>query len=78
MEIDCGTCIARPRACSDCVISVLMGVPGDRDERVELVAEEQQALAVLADQGLVPPLRLVRPVPAEEPESLPVLRAGNL
>ncbi|TDO93819.1 hypothetical protein C8D81_1614 [Enemella evansiae] len=78
IEIDCGTCIARPKACSDCVISVLMGVPEDRHDRVELATEEQEALAVLADQGLVPPLRLVRPVPPEEPESLPVRFAGNL
>ncbi|NNG18525.1 hypothetical protein HJ590_02845 [Naumannella sp. ID2617S] len=77
IEIDCGTCVARPRACKDCVISVLMGVPDDAPGRVHLDADEHQALTVLAEQGLVPPLRLVRPVPPEEPESLPWLASGG-
>jgi len=37
------------------VISVLLGPPGD----VEFEASEVEAMAVLAEAGLVPPLRLV-------------------
>lgn len=55
--IDCDSCAVRMLACGDCVVSVLLGaVPG------ELEAEERRALDVLADSGLVPPLRLV-PMP---------------
>ena len=56
MVIDCGTCAMREIACADCVVSVLLGPPG----AFELQGPEQTALAVLADSGLVPPLRLVR------------------
>ena len=56
MVIDCGTCEMRNIACTDCVVSVLLGPLG----AFELHAPEQTALAVLADSGLVPPLRLVR------------------
>ena len=76
ITIDCTTCVARPQACSDCVISMLMGVPEPPRQQVELAADEQQALAVLADQGLMPPLRLVRPVSPETPESLPWAAGG--
>ena len=55
MVIDCGTCEVRGAACTDCVVSVLLGPPG----AIELQAPEQTALAILADSGLVPPLRLV-------------------
>jgi hypothetical protein len=54
--IDCGTCVMRDISCTDCVVSVLLGPPGVFD----LQGPEQTALAVLADSGLVPPLRLVR------------------
>ena len=43
-------------ACSDCVISVLIGAPG---ATVDLDPAEQAALSALADSGLVPPLRLI-------------------
>jgi hypothetical protein len=61
MIIDCATCIGRPTECADCVVSVVLGshVGG-----VDLDADEQTAVAVLADSGLVPPLRLM---PAEIP-----------
>jgi hypothetical protein len=79
MVIDCERCEVRGVACGDCVIGVLLGVPGvssgvspttpDGAEQaparpsgasaVHLDAPEQRALAVLADQGLVPRLRLV-------------------
>ena len=55
MLIDCGTCQAGPSACGDCVVTVLLGMPGDGC----LASEEQRAIGVLADSGLVPPLRLI-------------------
>lgn len=62
MLIDCGTCVVAGDACNDCVVSVLLGPPTDG----MLVSEEQRALGVLADSGLVPPLRLVTSEPARE------------
>ena len=79
MVIDCERCEVRGLACGDCVVGVLLGMPGvvpgaldgpadgaDEPGRrpsgasaVHLDAPEQRALAVLADQGLVPRLRLV-------------------
>lgn len=53
LHVDCSTCTARGDACRDCVISVLLGPPD-----VALEDTEQRALTVLADAGLVPPLRL--------------------
>lgn len=55
VHIDCGDCVMRDIACSDCVVTVLLGPP-----RAELNAGEQRAIAVLADSGLVPPLRMAR------------------
>jgi hypothetical protein len=62
LHVDCDTCSARGPACTDCVVTVLLGLPGPR---VDLDGDEQQALSALAGSGLVPPLRLVpraRPV----------------
>jgi hypothetical protein len=73
MVIDCDRCEVRGQACGDCVVGVLLGVPGvpqraapdaEAERRsgaaaVHLEAPERRALAVLADQGLVPRLRLV-------------------
>jgi len=56
MLIDCDGCAVRGPGCPDCVISVLLGAP---PQGVELDEVECQALAVLADGGLVPPLRLM-------------------
>jgi hypothetical protein len=56
LHVDCETCVARGPACSDCVISVLLGAPG---QAVDLDPAEQAALSALADSGLVPPLRLI-------------------
>lgn len=56
MLIDCGSCVAGPSACSGCVVSVLLGPPADG----HLVREEERAITVLSDSGLVPPLRLMR------------------
>ena len=56
MHIDCDSCAVRGLACGDCVISVLLGAP---PEGVHVDDDQRVALAVLADRGLVPPLRLV-------------------
>ncbi|WP_300018702.1 hypothetical protein [Pseudonocardia sp.] len=79
MIVDCDSCEVRGNACGECVIGVLLGVPGvpqrpsAPDEpapggppgasTVQLDAPERRALDVLADQGLVPRLRLVAAVP---------------
>ena len=59
MIIDCASCEMRDIACDDCVVSALLG--GGADTELELDDAEQRALDTLADQGLVPPLRLVLP-----------------
>lgn len=56
LHVDCDACRARGPVCADCVISVLLGAPPGG---VDLDTSEQQALAALAESGLVPPLRLV-------------------
>jgi positive regulator of sigma E activity len=73
MLIDCDSCTGRGLACGDCVVSVFLGTPALPDaprgtleplrpaQTVDLDLDEAQALAVLADAGLVPPLRHVRP-----------------
>ena len=55
--IDCDTCLVRGLACHDCVVTVLLGPPPE----VGFDEEEQRALAVLAESGLVPKLRIVNP-----------------
>ncbi len=55
MLIDCDTCAVRDLSCDDCVVTVLLGLPG----AVEVDRGEQRALDVLADGGLVPRLRMV-------------------
>lgn len=56
VHIDCDTCVVRGKACHDCVVTILLGPPPEWG----FDAEEQRALDVLADFGLVPPLRMVR------------------
>jgi hypothetical protein len=60
MEIDCGRCEMRGTGCRDCVVTALVprnaaglcaAAPGHLGE------PEVKALGVLADAGLVPPLR---------------------
>jgi hypothetical protein len=51
--IDCDDCAVRGPGCRDCVVSVILGVPET------LLEDECAALAVLADVGLTPRLRLV-------------------
>ena len=72
LHVDCDSCSARGPACTDCVVSVLLGLPGPR---VDLDRDEQQALSALAGSGLVPPLRLV-PM-ARRVQSLPPPAYGH-
>ena len=65
MLIDCDRCAVRGLACGDCVVTVLLSRP---PSGVRLDDDERVAIGVLADSGLVPPLRLVSPTqdPDEE------------
>lgn len=56
MIIDCGTCQVAGLACSDCVVTVLLGPPA---ATVQISDDHEVAVGVLADSGLIPPLRLV-------------------
>lgn len=56
MIVDCDRCEARGDACTDCVITVLLGAPPGG---VRLDATEQRALDALASAGMVPQLRLI-------------------
>jgi hypothetical protein len=62
VHIDCDTCLVRGAACHDCVVTVLLGPPPE----VGFDEEEQRALTVLADSGLVPRLRMVEPLAGPE------------
>jgi hypothetical protein len=55
MLIDCDKCEARNLECDDCVVSVMLGRPVDV---VEIGDGERRALDVLAEGGMLPPLRL--------------------
>lgn len=74
--IDCDTCTVRGAACDDCVVSVMLGGPpgppdhggppwagpGSPDpEPITVDPEARRALAVLAEAGVVPPLRMTPP-----------------
>ena len=66
--VDCDTCVARGPACGDCVVTSLLGLP-DWWATEGVPGEEMTALAVLADSGLVPPLRLLPLLPADPGDS---------
>ena len=57
VEIDCDRCVVRGLACHDCVVTHLLGPPPE----LAFDEEEARALAVLAESGLVPRLRMVDP-----------------
>nr|WP_072847396.1 hypothetical protein [Rhodococcus tukisamuensis] len=69
MIVDCGECEVRGAACADCLVPVLLGLPGVRGAaasaqaghpvRISIEQDERVAMEVLADAGLVPRLRLV-------------------
>ena len=61
MLIDCDTCLAKDIACEDCVVTVLFDEGLLEDRALDLDPDEADALAALADAGLVPQLRLVPP-----------------
>jgi hypothetical protein len=63
LVIDCDRCSMRGVGCDDCVVSVLLGGPPDG---TALDATERHALDLLADAGLVPPLRMVESRAARE------------
>lgn len=56
MIIDCDTCVARPAACGECVVTALLAGPSDG----QWSADEIQAVSALSESGLVSPLRYVR------------------
>lgn len=64
-RIDCDHCTQRGPACHDCVVTVLLGPP----EELVLDDDQCRALDALAAGGLVPPLRMVHPVPPPVIES---------
>jgi hypothetical protein len=64
MIIDCDGCAVRGDACGDCVVAVLLGAPP------ELGADEERAISVLAEAGLVPPLRLVADEAGKSPHAV--------
>lgn len=65
LQIDCDTCEVRGLACHDCVVTVLLGPPPE----LAFDDDDQRALDVLAESGLVPPLRMVKPLDGPEIES---------
>jgi hypothetical protein len=58
VHIDCDTCAVRGVLCHDCVVTTLLGPPPE----LSFDDEGQRALTVLAESGLVPPLRMVQPM----------------
>jgi hypothetical protein len=63
MIVDCDGCVMRDIACSDCVVTVLLGpINGS-------ITEHKNTFEVLASAGLTPPLRLVPGHRGEDAES---------
>jgi hypothetical protein len=60
MIIDCDRCEVRDVACDDCVVTALLGT----ETGEEFGGETLTALKVLADGGLVSPLRMHWPEPS--------------
>jgi hypothetical protein len=67
--IDCDACAMRGPDCRDCVVTVLLGMPPEQNS-IRVDDEELAALGVLAQSGLVPPLRLVHAVSSLELNSV--------
>ena len=65
MLIDCDACVMRGPGCGDCVVSVVLGMPPEQSF-LRVDDDELAALGVLAQSGLVPPLRLVHAVDSIE------------
>ncbi len=60
MIIDCDSCTMRDLACEDCVVSVLLTIASPSGTAPEISLQENAAIGVLAEHGLVPPLRFAR------------------
>ncbi|HET6293713.1 MAG TPA: hypothetical protein VFG33_10065 [Kribbella sp.] len=69
MLIDCDACVMRGPGCRDCVVTVVLGMSAERNGELRIDDEERAALDVLAQSGLVPPLRLVHAVSSVEPNT---------
>ncbi len=72
MVIDCGRCVMRGAGCQDCVVAVLKPahVTGYLPKAAgSLNEDEVRALGVLADAGMVPPLRLSLPGSRVRPDT---------
>jgi hypothetical protein len=63
MLIECGSCEMRGKECDGCVVTAFLGVPAGTEVEIEIDDGELRALDVLADVGMVPPLRLSVPRP---------------
>ncbi|WP_337589509.1 hypothetical protein [Kribbella capetownensis] len=55
--------------CQDCVVTVVLGFSAERSGTLRIDDDERAALDVLAESGLVPPLRLVHAVSSIEPDA---------
>ncbi|MGC4944199.1 hypothetical protein [Kribbella sp. DT2] len=69
MLIDCDACVMRGPGCRDCVVTVVLGLTAERTDELRIDDDERAALDVLAQSGLVPPLRLVHAVSSVEPDA---------
>lgn len=73
LVVDCDSCTVRGDACADCVVTFLIGPPPE----LRWQDDETRAVAVLADAGLVPPLRLVQaPESGADDSRSPMARSG--
>jgi hypothetical protein len=67
--IDCDACVMRGPGCRDCVVTVVLGLTAEPAPELRIDDDERAALDVLAQSGLVPPLRLVHAVSSIEPDT---------
>lgn len=58
MLIDCDRCVGRGHECHDCVVSFLLADAPAEMARPELTSDEVAVMGLLAEHGVVPPLRL--------------------
>lgn len=74
MKLDCSTCELKDIACGDCVVTLLLSFPAP-DSQID--EAEEQALAVLAEAGLVPQLRLISSSASAQAHSTGVINVEN-
>lgn len=77
MLIDCDACVMKGPGCQDCVVTVVLGFGAERSGSLRIDDDEKAALDVLAESGLVPPLRLVHAVSSVEPDTAAENPAGE-